>query len=363
MACAAATTESGKDAAEVEEGQEPGEVFNTQAQIERIQALIEEGGGDGKKISDLLKKIEKGAGATSSKSDAVLKALRKRSGAKTVGVELDLDREVTKTDLELLSIAARKGRSSVLSLDLSSLPLSLPTPLQTLRLLVAEQEAAKGEFPGPCPLLARIPSKVTSLQVAEVAAAGVKGVVFAAAPHDDGELRALCQACSAVGTSAIVEVCSTTEVASAIEAGAKGVCVRGVASVEDAIALHSSIPKDVVALTAIPSQQKGGQEVEDFRELMRGAPYDGVLMMGAAEVGEDDGYLTYVLDTLQSKKSSQYSFGAMGTSGEPDAPDSKYMPAAVEAKKKNPRAWAKAQREAKSIVSDYRRGKRSLKTD
>eukprot|EP00961_Rhodomonas_salina_P281244 3799968-Rhodomonas_salina.2 len=38
LACAAATTESGKDAAEVEEGQEPGEVFNTQAQTERYVA-------------------------------------------------------------------------------------------------------------------------------------------------------------------------------------------------------------------------------------------------------------------------------------------------------------------------------------
>eukprot|EP00961_Rhodomonas_salina_P221891 3000602-Rhodomonas_salina.1 len=66
-----------------------------------------------------------------------------------------------------------------------------------------------------------------------------------------------------------------------------------------------------------PCNAVSGPDVQRVHaQYCRAVPATRCPMMGAAEVGEDDGYLTYVLDTLQSKKSSQYSFGAMGTSGE-----------------------------------------------
>ena len=95
----------------------------------------------------------------------------------------------------------------------------------------------------------------------------------------------------------------------------------------------------------------------------KGAAFDGVVLMEAVmEPADDLEYCIYMLPAIQRKKSSTFAFASIGTNDGLGG-DQKLMPAAEEAMKRNPRAWQKAQREAKQIVGDYKRGVRSLGGD
>jgi len=109
---------------------------------------------------------------------------------------------------------------------------------------------------------------------------------------------------------------------------------------DDATSLRKFIPSGVVALAAVPGRQEDGLELDDIADIGT-ARYDAVVLTDSADDPEEDhSYLAWVLGCVQSKKSGSYSFGTMGTMSD-ESGDMDLMPAAQEAKKRNPKAWYK----------------------
>lgn len=109
------------------------------------------------------------------KKGAVTKALQKATGALTVSVEFAKakDKELSELELTTLSMQLRKFKTaSVWTAD-----------LELLSRIAAEQKSAKGNFPGPCPVIFNGDS--SDLEAA--AAAGAGGVVLGAGEQDKAE--------------------------------------------------------------------------------------------------------------------------------------------------------------------------------
>jgi indole-3-glycerol phosphate synthase len=327
------------------------------SELARIEAILASGGPESDGINKALAKIDKRSAATCT-AGKLEKAIKKKSGAFSTLVEFCVE-EGSKRDVEDVSRACRMGKAAAIVVDVG---FSLAGhDRDTMLTVVSEQTKSKGNFPGPCPIVLRHCALVAAEQVAEASVLGVNALMLpSAAVLSDG--ATVLSAASALGLEVVVEVDDQESVSAALDAGARIICIRGVGSLEEALELRKTVPQEVAVLAAIPAQQEDDAELGDVAEA-KGAAFDGVVLMEAViEAQNDLEYCIYMLPAIQSKKSSTFAFAAIGTQ-EGLGQDGKMMPAAEEAMKRNPRAWQKAQREAKQIVGDYKRGVRSLGGD
>ncbi|EKX40587.1 hypothetical protein GUITHDRAFT_113374 [Guillardia theta CCMP2712] len=331
--------------------------WTLQDDLERIRAALDPGSESGRKLQETIEKLEKlSDAAVQPKSTKLFKSVKKRTGAFAVMVETCLE-EGSEQEVVDLSRQIRQSKSSGIMIDVRNTFSS--DGRQSFDQISQEQRSAKGNFPGPCPIVVRHRSIAHPWQVAEISCAGAEGVVLSCAALSDQEWGSkLIQSCNFLGLEVLVEVSDEDEVKQAVEAGAKIVCVRGVESVEEAVILRASIPDTCAAVCAVPAQQEDNNEIVEVERLKQ-AKYDAVILMDAAlSAGPDRYYVQFALNEILVEQEEQLVL--LRDDGNPDKPPPGMMPAAQEAAKRNPRAWAKAQREAKKIVSDYKRGVRVL---
>ena len=101
------------------------------------------------------------------------KAFKRPTGALTVSLEFDRAEgsALTDGDLAVLSMQLRKGKAAAL----------FTSSLQDLAILSKEQKKAKGDFPGPCPVVFYPALSTTDAQGVEAAAAaGADAIVLRA---------------------------------------------------------------------------------------------------------------------------------------------------------------------------------------
>mmetsp|Transcript_61972 Transcript_61972/g.128202 ORF Transcript_61972/g.128202 Transcript_61972/m.128202 type:complete len:328 (-) Transcript_61972:377-1360(-) len=189
---------------------------------------------------------------------------------------------------------------------------------ELLPILAEEQQQARGDFPGPVPVILRQPD-VTDKSLAAAKASGASGVVLSM--HSIG-----CEGCAKLAAAAaeldlesMWEVCTKEEAAEAMGAGAAALLVS---NVEDSFgvapAFWEGLPKNSVAVAEVKAKQPGNSEIGLARAL-GAAGCKAVLLSGACPEGEVDAhrYVDSAFRTIRSKKSEEFQIGGMVGSASP----------------------------------------------
>lgn len=239
-------------------------------------------------------------------------AIKKRSGAHTVSIEVlpAADGVVASIDAGELAEGTGARRTTTLTAserlskvsaelrggrDQPVLAASIWTPdVESLSVILKEQATARGDFPGPCPVVFN--GDASDAQAA--VEAGANGVVLTAsdlamAKALDGDVEIVWSVSSADEIALIVSDESMPEDAFLIGGG-------------DAAALVAELPPSAVAIASVDAMQPEDGEVAAGRELAS-LGCKALLVRGAC-VGdsEDVAYSKYVVKELTSKKSSTF---------------------------------------------------------
>eukprot|EP00286_Rhodomonas_abbreviata_P008736 CAMPEP_0181332988 /NCGR_PEP_ID=MMETSP1101-20121128/25411_1 /TAXON_ID=46948 /ORGANISM="Rhodomonas abbreviata, Strain Caron Lab Isolate" /LENGTH=372 /DNA_ID=CAMNT_0023442717 /DNA_START=9 /DNA_END=1127 /DNA_ORIENTATION=- len=283
---------------------------------------------DESEVQKLVEKIEGGKKAPKA-STRVFKALKKNSGALMVATEFSRgDEEAVEgeygVDFRTFSLTLRRNKAAVLLVDCS-----LPPGLSDLENFAKEQASAKGNFPGPLPIV-RSGTVTDVTQVAEAKAAGADGITVDMSHEAASSLIA---AALSLSLEPLAMVASEEEVAAAVEGGSKLLCVRADTPTEEAVKLKESMPKDCAALAAIDARADGGpdglaamaeedegeeKEGEDNTpkleviargQALRESKFNALVLSSAcndASARAEVGFHHFLLETLQSKKSVNF---------------------------------------------------------
>ena len=227
------------------------------------------------------------------------KAFKRPTGALTVSLEFDRAEgsALTDGDLAVLSMQLRKGKAAAL----------FTSSLQDLAILSKEQKKAKGDFPGPCPVVFYPALSTTDAQGVEAAAAaGADAIVLRAEL-----LTSLADVASAAGTDVIWDVRSTDEMQTVVDAD-KGSLFLMPGADAAAVGLLAALPGDAVGLVSI---DRGNDEISGGRALAK----DGVksLLVRQACTGDKDvdvRYANYAIDGLTSKANPDFQITGLSKS-------------------------------------------------
>jgi hypothetical protein len=173
--------------------------------------------------------------------NALYKALVKRSGAVSAGIECSRAADDTESlstpdavDFRQFGMKMRRSKVGVVLVDCST-----GGGMEDCEMMVKEQLTAKGSFPGPVPVVRS--GTVSSVRhIAEAQAMGVSGVLLSECDEE------LIKACNLLGIEAIVRASSAQQVEQAVAAGATLIACD--ADVRD------SVPKDVGAIGLVASR-------------------------------------------------------------------------------------------------------------
>ena len=236
------------------------------------------------------------------------KALKKNSGALTVSVEYippagDVVAEVDGSGVIATSqiegfdrrvrALGKDERLALLSGKLRDADVAAlwTADVEAVAGFVEEQQSAKGDFPGPCPVI----FNGDGAQAEAAIEAGADGVVLT--------LAHLEKAASVDGVEVIWEVSHADEVDKIVEAGHASAFAMSAAA---AYGLLETLPSDAVSIAVINAMQDDEAEIAQGRELAA-AGCNSVVVRGAC-VGdvEDLAYTRFAVNGLTSKKSSSF---------------------------------------------------------
>lgn len=224
--------------------------------------------------------------AVATKPGPALRALKKASGALTISAECA---NADGVDLPFLSAALRKC-------DVATLWTS---DLACVESFVDEQESARGDFPGPCPVVFDGPAEAAEA----AAAAGAAAVVLDAAQREHA---------SALGTVDVLwRVSSAAEAQDITDAGlaaAAFVITSDTASAEETLA---ALPDGAVAVAALEAMGDGGAEIDAGRQLAAAGAAAVVLRSACVGDDEDVPYCQHAVKELTSKQSREFRIGGL----------------------------------------------------
>lgn len=201
-------------------------------------------------------------------NDNVASALKKPS--KTLAVVLD----VLHVD-ESLSMQLRKLKANAL----------VTSDINVAKLCVNEQSTAKGNFPGPCPVL------YTGSDFQAARSVGVDAVVVSAGDCEPG-------------VDTIYRIKSAEEFQRVPSHNAFWVDVDGeLSSVQSVI---EAIPNSAIVLASLKSMQENNDEIKLARELKQFGASAVVFQKAIVGDGEDLEYASFVVDSVTKKKSTTF---------------------------------------------------------
>jgi hypothetical protein len=233
------------------------------------------------------------------KRSLLAKALEKPTGALAVSIEYDRHEhsESSENDLIVLSMQLRKSKAA-----------SLWTPsLDHLALISKEQRAAKGNFPGPCPVVFYPPlSSLDATQIKAAAFAGAHAVVMRTQLLD---LRDVVQGQE---MEVIWDVRSTEEIRAVMDAGVETPIFLLPGADVEAGGLLGALPKGSVGVASV---DRGNDEIVLGRSLAK-AGVKSVLVRQACDgdTAVDLQYARYAIDSLTSKANPEFQITGIGSS-------------------------------------------------
>jgi hypothetical protein len=213
--------------------------------------------------------------------------LQKPSKVLTVGLEYAGSGDLSATELSILSMQLRKSKVSAIWC----------AKVEALQEFVAEQEMARGNFPGPCPIIFHGPVEQTAAAVT----AGASAVVLPV----DAEI--------VDGCDIVWKVSSVEEVESVLEttdnlADAFWLDVVHSETLETVVA---AVPKGAMCIASLDAMQPDGAEVDQGRELKRLGCASVFVRQACVGDGEDLEYAQFLVGALTSKASSEFSFSGL----------------------------------------------------
>lgn len=247
------------------------------------------------------------------------KALKKKTGANSISFELKRGKGAKpSTDFEIYQLSHHlraKCKIGMLVVDSADEATSVSDAeaQEDIRRLAREQGTAAGKFPGPVPIVWR-KDFATVQQIAEARALGCHSVTLRAEKLQGEKLAHLVNVCHALGMEPLVEVSDKEQIASAVAAGARCLCVRFNSGAVSSFLVWASktlsselrnVSGDVAAVGSVQARQ-GGAELEQARTLMQAEGFHGVLFPEAiVDAGDDQNaaYLALLSQALSSKRS------------------------------------------------------------
>jgi hypothetical protein len=236
------------------------------------------------------------------KKGAISKAFKKPTGALTVSLEYERMETSTYTenDLVVLSMQLRKIKAA-----------SLWTPsLSDVAILTKEQNTAKGDFPGPCPVVYYPPlSKAKEEDLQAAAGAGATAVVLRP------DAMTMADAAVECGLEVIWDVRSPEDIRVVVEAG-KGTnfLVAGADVLETD--LMAALPQDSLTVASVDCQN---DEIRIGREAAKAGIKSIVIRQACiGDIGWDLRYGRSAIESLTSKANPEFNIVGMskGSSGD-----------------------------------------------
>jgi len=231
------------------------------------------------------------------------KVLKKRTGALTVSVEFERDGEGGSSENDLLVLSMRLRQMNVAAVFTPS--------LLDLKIFCKEQQKAKGDFPGPCPVIYYPPpSAANAAQVEEAAGAGAAAIVLRPATDLEVEEKA-----SEGKMDVIWEVSSQEEMGLVVAAGrtAPIILIGTGAGEAEAADLVAALPADAIGVATVV---RGQNEMELGRDKHKAGVK--ALLVRHACVGnadDDEGYARFAIETLTSKANPKFQITGLGAGG------------------------------------------------
>ena len=226
------------------------------------------------------------ATASAVRKNAALKALRKPRGL-SVSVEIVPRPSCGEEDLRRLSMKLRDINAATLFVS----------DLHTLSVLASEQSSAKGNFPGPCPLVFAGAPELAQQALSD----GASAVVL-----DAGQDKAR----EGIAPDHILwRVQSEDEAQAVISHGATSFIFDG--DVCNLSAGLEALAPGAVAVANIEAMQAGNQEIDAGRRAA-GAGCRSLMLRGACVGDEEDlPYTRFAIDGLTSKMSTEFKIDGM----------------------------------------------------
>ncbi len=220
-------------------------------------------------------------------------SLKKMRGI-SVSVEYKSSTSTSSMEMEILSQELRKAKAA--SIWTSS--------LDVIEQFAKEQSTAKGNFPGPSPVIYMGDDTATAIK--KGATAVVLNVEDIPSIVDNG-----------IDVDVICKASTVEEITQANEAGFQyAFLIPGCEtelSQEDLEKMLASIPKTSIVISTLPSMQADSAEIARGKELATitipdGAKINGLLIQGACVGdGEDLKYTSFVVENINKKSSSTFS--------------------------------------------------------
>ena len=235
----------------------------------------------------------------SSKATQLKTALKKPSKVLTVGVEYVHNDEAEEN--EILSMQLRKSKVS--SIWCSN--------IDDVSNFAKEQETAKGNFPGPCPVIydAKIESN-DDIQSAVTAGATAITVdantieTITSIWNEEVPLEIIWKIANAQDVEKVSEVTGGDLADAAF-------LIRGDMASDDIEAISSALPKSSLLIASVDPMQSDGNEVSQGKQLK--ALGVASILVNEACVGdaEDMEYSRFLVEGLTSKASSEFKFSGL----------------------------------------------------
>jgi hypothetical protein len=237
----------------------------------------------------------------------LLKAFKKPSGALAVAVEYEPLNELSVIDLEWLSLELRKSKASAIFTE-SSIPI-----------LAAEQRKAKGNFPGPVPIISTAVSTSKS-DVDSAKSAGAVGFILRPWQTSEPGLTAISELASYAASQmmeTLWEVGTAGQAKSAVASGATILLLTPEAA--DTAAADSSVASTwrdsaggAAIVAPLRAMQAGNSEVNASAALRAAGAATAVVLSGSCVGdGEDAEYARWAVEALSSKASREFRITGM----------------------------------------------------
>lgn len=225
-------------------------------------------------------------------------ALKKPSKTLTVGVEYlrASENSVSANELSILSMQLRK--SKVAAIWCSNLVDAAG--------FAKEQESAKGNFPGPCPVIYDARQPISSED--DMQAAIEVGVTAIAVGVDS--IDTIVASSSVKGAVELIwkvaNVGDVQTVLTATENSAEAFLYQG--NVDNIAAVAAVLPPSAFLLASVDPMQADGKEITAGRELKKSGCVSLLVRSTCVGDAEDLEYTRFLVDGLTSKASSEFKF-------------------------------------------------------
>jgi hypothetical protein len=231
--------------------------------------------------------LQMSTSATPSAEAAQLKlALQKPSKMLTVGVEY-AGEALSPNGLSTLSMQLRKHKASAI----------WTANVQAIQEFAKEQQSARGNFPGPIPII------YTGIEVEAAIAAGATAVTLSV-----GELSV------ETGTADVVYTVSSLQdvesVLAATDNTAQAFLFQGV-SAEDLPPIISTLAPGTLCIASVDAMLPVGAEVEQAKALKKSGIHSVLVRQACVGDAEDLEYTQFLVGGMTSKASSAFKFSGL----------------------------------------------------